>query len=236
LKKHDLSDIEIYRDEHLLIINKPAGVSTLEDRNDHLSIIDWARKITPEASPCHRLDKETSGVLAIALHSEAYRYFSGLLERREVKKIYHAVVTGLHDFDNLEADQPLYISSSRARVDADGKASLTLIQTLEVFKRHSFIKAFPVTGRMHQIRAHLAFHGAPIVGDTLYGGEDAYLSQLKRHFNLKKGQQERPMIQRVALHAHALTFRHPESGAILNIEAPYPKDFGVLLKQLRKFR
>ncbi len=228
-------DICILEDDQYAVINKPHGLSTLEDRSSPVNVLKIVREKYPTATPCHRLDKETSGVLVVAKTDDAYKYFAGKLEARQIKKVYHAVVNGILSFQNFEADEPLYSSGSKTRVDRAGKNSLTLVQTLEVFKKHSLLKCFPVTGRMHQIRVHLAHHGAPIVQDPLYGGDSAYLSDLKKNFNLKKHEDENPMIRRLALHAFSITFDHPETGEAVEIEAPYPKDFEVLVKQLRKF-
>lgn len=235
IKKLTWQDILLHQDEDFSIVNKPAGLSTLDDRANELSILSLARKENADYSPCHRLDKETSGVLIIANHSEPYKYMAQKLEAREVKKVYHAVANGIHSFQDFEAGEPLYSSGNKTRVDRDGKPSLTLIQTLEVFKKHTLVKCFPVTGRMHQIRVHLAFHNAPIVSDTIYGGRQAFLSELKRNFNQRKFEEENPMIRRLALHAFSITFEHPKTGNLVEIEAPYPKDFDVLVKQLRKF-
>lgn len=234
-QRPDWKSLVLYQDESYTIINKPAGLSTLDDRASNVDVLKLARAENPKATPCHRLDKETSGVLVIANDEEAYRYFAGKLEKREVKKIYHAVVNGIHAFQNFEADEPLFSTGNKTRVDRDGKPSLTLIQTLEAFKKHTLLKCFPFTGRMHQIRVHLAHHGAPIVGDAMYGGADAYLSELKRNFNQKKFEEEVPMIRRMALHAFSISFLHPKTGQTCEVEAPYPKDFAVLVKQLRKF-
>ena len=236
IKKPIWKDIILYQDDFLIIINKPAGVSTLDDRTSDLNILKLAREQNPEATTCHRLDKETSGVLVIANHPDTYKYFALKLEKREVKKVYHAVVSGCHSFNDFEATESLYSSGGKTRVDRDGKESLTLIQTLEVYKKHTLLKCFPFTGRTHQIRVHLSHHGAPIISDEMYGGEYAYLSMLKRNYNLKKFEEESPMIRRMALHASTITFLHPTTKETLEIEAPYPKDFEVLVKQLRKFK
>jgi len=236
IKKPIWKDLILHSDEYYTIINKPAGISTLDDRASDIDILKLARAENPEATPCHRLDKETSGVLVIANHSEAYKYFASKLEKREVKKVYHAVVNGIHSFHDFEASESLNSTGSKTRVDRSGKPSLTLIQTLEVFKRHTLLKCFPFSGRMHQIRVHLAHHQAPLVSDGLYGGEVAYLSTLKRNFNLGKFDEEQPMIRRMALHAASITFVHPESEESVQVDAPYPKDFEVLVKQLRKFK
>ncbi len=92
----------------------------------------------------------------------------------------------------------------------------------------------PITGRMHQIRIHLSCLKAPIVNDPQYGGEPIYLSSIKRKFNLKEGTEEQALIQRVALHAHSLSFFLMD-GEGIRVEAPYPKDMEVLVKQLDKW-
>ena len=235
LKHLKFSDLIIDQDQDFTFINKPPFLSSLEDRNDPSNVLQLARKEIPEAQVCHRLDKETSGLLVIANHNEAYKHFAGLLENREVKKVYHAVVDGKRQFDNLECDEPILTTSTKSRVDFQrGKPSLTLVQTLEIFKQQSLIKCFPVTGRMHQIRAHLTHHESPIVQDVQYGGSDVFLSSLKRNFNQKKWEEERTLIERTALHSHQIAFRNLKNEN-QEVIAEYPKDFSVLLKVLRKY-
>ena len=235
LKGKNFGDLILYEDKDLIVINKPPFVATLEDRNETTNILALARDYVPEAKVCHRLDKETSGLLVIARHLEAYKYFSKLLEQREVHKLYHAIVTGRHEIEEDELDFPIYTTSSRSRIDfQQGKPSVTLVKTIHIYKSHTLLACMPFTGRMHQIRAHLSHHDAPIVGDPSYGGSDIYLSEHKRNFNIGKFEEERPMIDRVALHAHAIAFRNME-GEIIEAQAPYPKDFGVLVKQLTKY-
>lgn len=234
-KRINFQDLILYQDDNYTLVNKPPHLSSLEDRNDPVNLLMLAKKQNENSQVGHRLDKETSGVVVIANHNDAYKHFADQLQNREVKKVYHAVLDGLHKFRDFEADEPLYSSSNKSRVDfRQGKPSLTLIETLEIFKKHTLIKCFPVTGRMHQIRAHLAHHNATIVHDQFYGGETSYLSQLKKNFNQKKWEDERPMIERVALHASAIAFKNLD-GSILEMDAPYPKDFEVLLKLLRKY-
>lgn len=217
------------------IINKPPFISSLEDRNDSTNILGLARSVNEQYQICHRIDKETSGIIVLAKNPEAYRHFAFQLENRQVKKVYHAVIHGRHQFENFEADEPLYTTTNRSRVDFKlGKSSLTLISTLEHYKNHTLIKCFPVTGRMHQIRTHLAYHKAPIVSDSMYGGKDSYLSDIKRNYKFDRSGEENPMISRVALHAHAIAFKNLKEVTI-EISAPYPKDFSVLVKQLRKY-
>lgn len=238
LKGITFKDLLLFENDNYLVINKPPYISTLEDRNDPIDILKLAKEYHGDAQVCHRLDKETSGALVIAKHFDAYRHFAILLEKRQVKKVYHAVINGIHEFDNLEADQPIHSSNSKSRVDfREGKPSLTLISTLETFRHHTMVKCFPVSGRLHQIRVHLAYHEAPICCDPVYGGDFIYLSQFKKNFNLgKHTDEESPLIPRVALHAFNIAFHDfGEEGKTVELEAPYPKDFAVLVKQLRKF-
>ncbi|MFT6865788.1 MAG: 23S rRNA pseudouridine955/2504/2580 synthase [Cyclobacteriaceae bacterium] len=233
----DFKDLILFENPNYIVINKPPYVSTLEDRNDNQNILALAKSYHADAQVCHRLDKETSGALVIAKHPEAYRHFAMSLEKRQVKKIYHAVLNGIHDFKDVEADQPIYSSNSKSRVDfTDGKPSLTLISTLEHFKNTTMVKCFPVSGRLHQIRVHLAFHKAPIACDPIYGGDLIYLSSVKKKFKLAKETEEQPLIQRVALHAASISFKDFEANTddIITLDAPYPKDFAVLIIQLRK--
>ncbi len=230
-------DLILFENDHYIVINKPPFLSTLEDRNDPENVLSLAKAYWEDAQVCHRLDKETSGALAIAKHPEAYRHFSISLEKRRVKKVYHAVLNGIHDFQDIEANQPIHSSNSKSRVDfREGKPSLTLIKTLAHFKSTTLVKCFPVSGRLHQIRVHLAYLHAPIACDPLYGGEPIFLSSVKKKFKMAKDEEEQPLIKRVALHAYSLSFKDlgEEGEEIVEIEAPYPKDFEVLVKQLRK--
>lgn len=222
--------------DHYIVINKPPHVASLNERDStRATVIELARDYCADAQLCHRLDKETSGVLAIAKNPAAYRHLSLQFEHREVGKIYHAISGGLHHFDDVVVNLPLAASAKGiARIDRlEGKPSETLIKTIRTFQKHTLVKCLPFTGRLHQIRVHLASLKAPIVADTLYGGAHVYLSELKRRFNLKRDTDEQPLIQRVALHAAELHFRDLD-GTEIRAEAPYPKDFRALITQLEK--
>jgi 23S rRNA pseudouridine955/2504/2580 synthase len=158
-------------------------------------------------------------------------------EHRQVEKRYHAVVNGTHDLEMISVYLPIAMKRDGTMVAIDrqkGKEADTIFNTMKVYRNHTLVECMPITGRMHQIRIHLVCLKAPIVCDPTYGGEMIYLSDLKRKFNLKKETEEQPLIKRVALHAHSLTFRLLNA-EIIKIEAPYPKDFEVLVKQLDKF-
>ncbi|WP_028981877.1 RluA family pseudouridine synthase [Sporocytophaga myxococcoides] len=237
MKRASFKDLIIFEDEEYLLINKPPYISTLEDRDaTKTNILEMAREIYPEIKVCHRLDKETSGVLALAKTPEAYRHLSIQFEDRNVTKQYHAVVDGVHEFDGVDVYLPIYASSDGiVKIDRQkGKIAETIFNTIEVFKKHTLVACYPITGRMHQIRIHLTCLKAPITCDGQYGGRPLYLSSLKKNFNLKHDTEEMPLIQRVALHARSLEFKNSEEKTIF-AEAPYPKDFEVLVKQLKKY-
>jgi RluA family pseudouridine synthase len=222
----------LYQDTDFIIINKPPFIATLEDRNDSENILSLARQFEANAQVCHRLDKETSGVLAIARHPEAYRHLSMQFENREVNKIYHAVVDGIHSFNNQLVDAPiLKQNDGTVKISRSGKEAQTYFTTLQTYKNHTLLECRPITGRMHQIRIHLAFLKASITGDELYGGKPFFVSSVKRGFNLKKMTEEQPLMKRVALHAYSLEFTLMNSEKVV-IEAPYPKDFQALIRQL----
>jgi 23S rRNA pseudouridine955/2504/2580 synthase len=222
----------LYQDTDFIIISKPPFIATLEDRNDSENILSLARQFEADAQVCHRLDKETSGVLAIARHPDAYRHLSMQFENREVNKVYHAVVDGIHSFSNQLVDAPiLKQNDGTVKISRSGKDAQTYFTTLQPYKNHTLLECRPITGRMHQIRIHLAFLKAPITGDELYGGKPFFVSSVKRGFNLKKLTEEQPLMKRVALHAFSLEFALMDSRKVM-IEAPYPKDFQALIRQL----
>jgi 23S rRNA pseudouridine955/2504/2580 synthase len=191
-----------------------------------------ARDYNPSAQVCHRLDKETSGILVISKNEAAYRHMAIQLQDRKVDKIYHAVVNGIHDFHDMVIEAPIQVlSNGIVKISPAGKFAQTLVDVLEPYKLHSLIRCKPVTGRMHQIRIHLSSINAPIVNDPTYHGKPVYLSELKRGYNLKKGTEELPLIKRSALHALKIRFLD-ENEQLIEVEAPYPKDFKVLVKQL----
>ena len=231
--KFKIADCILYEDADYILINKPPFISTLEDRHGKDNILAAAREYEPAAQVCHRLDKDTSGVLAIAKNPEAYRHLSIQFEKRQVEKIYHAVVDGKHAFNNLLVDAPILKQDDGiAKISKrDGKPAQTFFESLKSYKAHTLVECRPVTGRMHQIRIHLATKNASITGDEMYGGKPFLLSDIKKGFNLKKGTDEEPFMKRMALHAFSLEFEDL-SQKRQKIEAPYPKDMQALIRQL----
>ncbi len=232
-QKFHFRDIILFEDDDYILVNKPPFISTLADRNAALNLLALAREYTPAAQVCHRLDKETSGILAIAKNPEAYRHLNMQFENRQVGKVYHAVVDGIHNFRDELVDAPiLKLDDGVVKISrSEGKAAQTWFTALRSYKYHSLIECRPVTGRMHQIRIHLATQRAPITGDETYGGKPFLLSMVKRDYKLKKGTEEEPFMKRMALHAFSLQF-NDRSDKRQTIEAPYPKDIQALIRQL----
>lgn len=235
MKKKNFEDLVIFEDDDYLAINKPNGVSTLEDRAADSHILLMAKDLFPNIQACHRIDKDTSGVLILAKNPDAYKHLSMQFQNRKVRKIYHAVVHGQTEYNNHLVELPLIVKNQGiVKWDSkSGKPSSTYFTTLQNFKSFSLLECNPITGRRHQIRVHLKYCNHSIVADSKYEGEHIYLSQIKKKY--KPGQrEEKPLIGRMALHANSITFKTINEKD-LTVEAPYPKDFQVLIKQLNKY-
>lgn len=244
----------LFEDEHLLALDKPSRLLTSPDRYDpkrpnlmrllHEGIQQgkpWAvaHQLTYMAN-AHRLDFETSGVLLLAKSKPVLVQIANLFGSQKPVKTYFAIVTGTPYEETFTVDAPLAPHPNQPglmRVDPKrGKKSKTEFEVAEKFQGYALIKCRPLTGRTHQIRVHLSRAGFPIACDPLYGGKPVLLSKLKRgDYRLKPGQEERPLITRVALHAADLSFAHPVTGSAVKIEAPLPREFQVALKYLRRY-
>jgi 23S rRNA pseudouridine1911/1915/1917 synthase len=243
----------LFEDEHLIALDKPAGLLTSPDRYDpnrpnlmkllHAGIergAPWARvRSLSYLMNAHRLDFETSGVILLARRKSVLVELANLFGTEKPSKIYIALVHGLPAKPAFEVDAglaPHPVKVGMIRVDEkNGKKSRTQFEVMEQFKAHALMKCMPLTGRTHQIRVHLRKARLPIVGDELYGGGPLLLSRLKSGYRLKPNQTERPLISRVALHAERLSLPHPVTGQVIAISAPWPKDLAVAIKYLRRY-
>ncbi|MCU0356195.1 MAG: RNA pseudouridine synthase [Cyclobacteriaceae bacterium] len=233
MKSINIQDLLIWEDRDFFAVNKPPFIATLEDRSQPVNLLSLAREYHPDAQACHRLDKETSGVIIFARNPGAYRHLSLQFQHREVTKIYHAVVDGRHEWHEKLVDAPI-AKNDDGTVSIrkyDGKPAQTWFTTLQLFRNHSLLECRPITGRMHQIRIHLTLLQAPITGDVTYGGKVFYLSSVKRGYNLKKQEEEQPLMKRMALHAKSLVFKDMNQN-LVTAEADYPKDLHALVRQL----
>lgn len=245
----------LFEDEHLLVLDKPAGLLTSPDRYDanrpslmkllHAGIAGakpWARERHLDyLSNAHRLDFETSGVILLAKNKPALIALANLFSSEKPRKKYLALVRGEPLKNQFEVDArlaPHPVKIGLMRVDQkNGRQSKTIFEVLENFPRfgYALLKCEPLAERAHQIRVHASHAGLKIVGDELYGGKPLWLSRLKSDYRLKEGKTERPLISRVALHAEQLTLPHPILGEVVTINAPWPKDLKVAAKYLRQF-
>ncbi len=231
------SEMIIYEDDHLLIVNKPPYLPSLDERSgEGQSLVKMAKNYCETAILCHRLDRETSGVLVIAKDPETHRNISIQFEKRRVEKVYHAVVDGITQFDNVLVNLPIKVDrSNRVNIDRkDGKDATTLFNTIKTYRNFSLVECKPYTGRMHQIRVHLASQNATISGDLAYGGKMPMLSQYKRKYKVTKWENEEPIMKRFALHAYSIRINDNE-GRTKEFFAKYPKDFEVFLKLIEKY-
>jgi RluA family pseudouridine synthase len=245
----------LFEDDFLMAVDKPSGLLTSPDRYDsarpnlmkllHAGIAaqkPWARERHLDyLSNAHRLDFETSGVMLLAKSKPVLVALADLFGSEKPMKQYVALAAGAPPAEEFEVDAPLAAHPFKPgvmRVDTrNGKRSRTRFEVLENFPRFGYVllRCNPVTGRTHQIRVHTTHSGLRLVGDELYGGQALWLSQLKKNYRLKPGQEERPLMSRVALHAEQLRLPHPVNGEIAAISAPWPRDLSVAVKYLRKF-
>lgn len=228
----NVQDIILWEDEDYFALNKPPFISTLQDRVDETNLLDQAKGYVEDAQVCHRLDKDTSGVIMFAKNPEAYRKLNMQFENRRVQKVYHAVVDGIHNFKEELVNAPILKQDDGiSKISKTGKPAQTWFNSIKSYTHHTLVECRPITGRQHQIRVHLSLLKTSIAGDELYGGKPFFLSSVKRGFNLKKDTEEQPFIKRMALHARSLEFINLTHDSII-VEAPYPKDFQALIRQL----
>lgn len=223
----------LFEDEHLLVINKPAGLVVHADgRTTEATLSDWVKERYPGLKDIgglhtldsgryierwgivHRLDRDTSGVLLVAKDEQTFLDLQRQFLERKIEKTYHAIVRGMLEKDHGRIDMPI----GRNRADfrqwavaphARGtlRPAVTDYAVLGEYDDHSFLELSPKTGRTHQLRVHLSALGHPIAADTRYGGTKASACGFKR----------------LALHARKIGFLY--AGKKMEIVAPYPADF-----------
>jgi len=228
----------LFEDEHLLVINKPAGVAVHGGSGVSFGVIEQLRRARPQAKfleLVHRLDKETSGLLLVAKKRSALTTLQDHFRERRVHKTYAALVIGawpghkkvidvaLHKF--LTADGERRVKAV-AEDNDDGRRSISLVSVVRHFSAYSLLDVTIKTGRTHQIRVHLLSEGHPIVGDDKYG--DFALNKAMARGSAVQGQR----FDRMFLHARYLRLPHPATGEEMTFQAPLPPECETLLTAL----
>jgi RluA family pseudouridine synthase len=234
--------VELFSDASLVAVDKPAGLATAAERSDKKPhLLALVKKSRPGASVklVHRIDKHASGVVVFALSREAKQRLHQEFTGRRVTKDYLALVSGHVDDAPQMIDANL--SPRRGRVQRmavtpnHGKVAVTLVRGIWRFRGHTLVHARPVSGRTHQIRVHLRHLGHSIVADPTYDGEpELLLSGLKFGYRRGRGERERPLLDRLALHALRIRLVSPATGTEITCTAPLPKDLRSTLRQLQK--
>jgi 23S rRNA pseudouridine1911/1915/1917 synthase len=220
----------LYEDDFLLVINKPAGLVVhpgpghAEDTLVNALLHRWGG-VRPGFEPSrlgivHRLDKDTSGALVVAKDPTTLERLGSQFSRRQVGKQYLALAHGDIRSAKAEICKPISrhpVERKRMAVRSGGRAALTRYEVIERFPDVTFVRAYPETGRTHQIRVHFASIGHPILGDMIYG----------------RSRRTQLPIRRQALHAERLSFQHPRLDRAVDVSAPLAADLRAALELLR---
>ncbi len=247
----------VYEDEHLLALNKQAGIICHPARGDQTGtlangLVFYANQLSHGEDPfrpgiVHRLDKNTTGIMLVAKTDETHWRLSLQFERRTIQKTYLAIVHGNPQLDGDTIDAPIGVHPvvrekfavmiRENKIDV-ARAAVTYYEVAERYRGpalsprqraegYSLVKLFPKTGRTHQLRVHMSHIGHPIVGDTMYGG------RVISEFDLTGTGSVEPIFAHQALHAWKIQFRHPILEKRMELEAPFPAPFKKAINLLR---
>jgi 23S rRNA pseudouridine955/2504/2580 synthase len=219
----------LFEDDALLIINKPSGMAVHGGSGVSFGVIEVLRaehRQNKYLELAHRLDRDTSGCLILAKSRIVLVSTQKAMQNNAIKKYYSTLVKGIWPKGKSTINAPLkknLLSSGErmVRVDGDGKASITHFKIIEKYSDATLLQVRLETGRTHQIRVHCQFAGQPVAGDNKYGAED--FNQAMRNRGLK----------RLFLHASHLSFAHPISGDLIDIEAPLPNDLTSFMTNMK---
>jgi 23S rRNA pseudouridine1911/1915/1917 synthase len=218
-----------YRDEHIMVIDKPAGIAvhptaarrtgTLVNRLKAMGVPLSSGSEPDRPGIVHRLDAGTSGLLVVASDDPTHALLAEMFRRHTVDRRYLALVRGAVEHDRFAVDAPLVRRGSSIRVRDEGREASTRFEVLERLPRSTLLEAAPETGRTHQIRVHLSAVGHPILGDRRYGGGGGTASALR--------------LERPFLHSWRIGFDHPVTGERIELEEPLPADLERALRAAR---
>ncbi len=234
----------IHRDNDIVVVNKPSGVSVTKDRSGSAELLDILNnQLGPQISSrlrlVHRLDKHTSGVMILAKNAETQSVFSSYFEKKLIKKTYLAIVTGVATGRQGTINTRLMRSRKNPALMCitrkKGKEAVSDWKLLADFGTIALLAVSPLTGRTHQIRLHLPSIGLPLAIDPLYGSSrPLFLSDFKTNYRLARGRTEKPLIDRLTLHAYQIELPRPEVNRPDCFTAKLDKKFTATIKMLTK--
>jgi 23S rRNA pseudouridine1911/1915/1917 synthase len=239
----------LFEDEDLVVVNKLPGMVVHPARGHWSGTLvsalqhHFGPRLSSSGGPLrpgivHRLDRDTSGAILVARHDQAHHQLAGQFQSRSIEKEYFALVVGTPEMDSDIIDRSIAVhpvhreKMTTVRGTDVGRAAQTFYRVTERFRGFAAVQALPKTGRTHQIRVHLAHVGLPVLCDRAYG----HRAELTRGELSGDVGDSAVLLNRQALHAHRLRFRHPRSGEPMEIEAPLPGDMVTTLEALRKYR
>jgi 23S rRNA pseudouridine1911/1915/1917 synthase len=239
----------LYEDAWLAVVNKPPGMVVHPARGHWSGTLasalayHFGSQLSTAGGPTrpgivHRLDRDTSGAILVAKNDLVHGKLAAQFAGRTIQKEYYALVAGTPRVDRDIIDEPIgehpqHREKMAIRRDASiARAAQTYYEVVERFDGFAALRLRPKTGRTHQIRVHLGHIGCPVLCDRQYGGR----SQIRRGEIRRDPNDPLVLLERQALHARRLRLTHPQSGQILEIEAPLPADITGVLAELRKYR
>lgn len=245
LEPEDIPLTVLHEDESIIVINKPADLAVHPPKAGRGGTLANAllfhfKQLSPDPirpGIVHRLDADTSGVIVCAKDESAHFKLAKQFEERTVNKTYLAIIRGRMKEERGVIDKPIARHPDHyemQRVHPSGKAAVTEFEVIEQWKRFSYLRLHPKTGRTHQLRVHLAAINHPIVGDRLYSKRPPLTRSEVQGHRAPPG--EEPLIARQALHAASIEFDHPRTGERMKFEAPLPDDMQRALDALRETR
>ncbi|MCJ7696609.1 MAG: RluA family pseudouridine synthase [Anaerolineaceae bacterium] len=214
----------MYMDDDLLVVNKPAGLLSIQDGYDlqlpHLATI--LEPLVGKVWIIHRLDKDTSGVMLLGRNADTHRYFNEEFKKRSIEKYYHCLIAGNFNWEEMDVHSPLLKNADRlhrTRVNEfKGKAALTSFKVLQKFPNYTLVECQLFTGYTHQIRAHLFHLGLHLLGETLYCRPSE-----------RPDKQNNYGLTRFGLHSRTISFKHSSNSKRMSFTALYPRDIANLI-------
>ncbi|MBU4200334.1 MAG: RNA pseudouridine synthase [Verrucomicrobia bacterium] len=232
----------LYEDDWLIAFDKPSGLLVAPDseNKDRPCLIQLVREhLSPGIFNTHRIDTDISGIVLCAKTKPALSNVTGQFQKHEETRRYLALVVHAPPEDEMEIAKPVEADPEHPGVmkisGAKHAMARTRLRVMDRWRGYSLLNVTPETSKTHQIRVHLAHIGCPVLADPLYGSAGGLkLSAIKPRYQFKPWP-ERPLLDRLALHAESLSFIHPETKASLTLRAPLPKDFAIAIKYLNQF-